>query len=168
MGRSIVPQLSRTCSTTSHGPGRRGYFCNEGDEVWNLSDPDLADMAIGEAARIHLLSRADVLDSTVIRMPKAYPAYTGVYRDLGRIRDYAGGFDNLFLIGRNGMHRYNNIDHSMLSAMVAVDNIVLDVKSKDNIWQVNTEGQYHEAACDGLPEGVVRRAKSLDAGAAPA
>ncbi|OHB64517.1 MAG: hypothetical protein A2Y77_09200 [Planctomycetes bacterium RBG_13_62_9] len=159
------PYLLRDAATVWIGVE---YFCNEGDALWNMSDSALAGLAIGEAARIGLLSRADMLDSTVIRMPKAYPAYTGAYRDLGRIRDYANGFDNLFLIGRNGMHRYNNIDHSMLSAIVAVDNIVHGMKSKDNIWQVNTEGQYHEAACDGLPEGMARRTQSLDAGAAPA
>jgi len=122
------------------------YFCTEGDQLWNMSDRKLAEMAIEEMARIGFIDVADVLDSTVIRMPKAYPAYTGTYESLGRIRDYTDRFENLFLIGRNGMHRYNNADHSMLSAMAAVDNIIHGVKSKDNIWAVNAEEEYHETA----------------------
>lgn len=120
------------------------YFCNEGDPLWSRDDRDLAAMAVEEMMKIGFISREDVLDSTVIRMPKAYPAYMGTYAGLGTIRDYTDRFENLFLIGRNGMHRYNNMDHSMLSAMVAVDNILAAVKSKDNIWSVNTEVEYHE------------------------
>jgi protoporphyrinogen oxidase len=123
------------------------YFCNEGDELWSMRDPDLVDRVVEEMARIHFVSRADVLDSTVIRMPKAYPAYTGTYGGFDQIRKYTNRFENLFLIGRNGMHKYNNMDHSMLSAMVAVDNILHGVKSKDTIWQVNTEQGYQESAC---------------------
>jgi len=122
------------------------YFCTEGDQLWNMSDRDFAEMAIEEMARIGFIDRADVLDSTVIRMPKAYPAYTGTYKSLDRIRDHTDRFENLFLIGQNGMHRYNNADHSMLSAMAAVDNIIHGVRSKDNIWAVNAEEEYHEAA----------------------
>ncbi len=120
------------------------YFCNEGDRLWSRDDRELAAMAVEEMIRIGFISREDVLDSTVIRMPKAYPAYMGAYAGLGMVRDYTNRFENLFLIGRNGMHRYNNMDHSMLSAMVAVDNILQGVKSKDNIWSVNTEVEYHE------------------------
>jgi protoporphyrinogen oxidase len=120
------------------------YFCNEGDSLWSRDDRDLATMAIEEMVEIGFITRQDVLDSTVIRMPKAYPAYRGAYAGLGTIRDYTDRLENLFLVGRNGMHRYNNMDHSMLSAMVAVDNIVNTVKSKDNIWSVNTEVEYHE------------------------
>ncbi len=123
------------------------YFCNESDQLWSMQDRDLAAMAIEEMARIHFLSKADVLDSTIIRMPKAYPAYTGTYGGFDRVRDYTDRFENLFLIGRNGMHKYNNMDHSMLSAMVAVDNIVHNVKSKESIWLVNTERDYQESAC---------------------
>lgn len=121
------------------------YFCNEGDRLWSMPDHDLTDMVIDEMTRIHFLSRADVLDSTVIRMPKAYPAYFGTYSRFDRIRNYTDGFENLFLIGRNGMHKYNNMDHSMLSAMVAVDSIVHNVRSKDRIWQVSTERSYQES-----------------------
>ncbi len=120
------------------------YFCNEGDRLWNRDDRDLTAMAVEEMIRIGFITREDVLDSTVIRMPKAYPAYMGTYDSLEAIRDYTGRFENLFLVGRNGMHRYNNMDHSMLSAMVAVDNILHGVTSKDNIWSLNTEVEYHE------------------------
>lgn len=123
------------------------YFCNEGDQLWSMHDHDLADMVVDEMARIHFLSKAEVLDSTVIRMPKAYPAYTGTYGGFDRIRNYTDRIENLFLVGRNGMHKYNNMDHSMLSAMVAVDSIVQNVKSKDSIWLVNTEQGYQESAC---------------------
>jgi len=122
------------------------YFCTEGDRLWNMDDRDLTGIAVEEMARIGFIDRADVLDSTVIRMPKAYPAYTGAYRNLARIRDYTDRFENLFLVGRNGMHRYNNADHSMLSAMAAVGNIIHGVRSKDNIWAVNADEEYHEAA----------------------
>jgi UDP-galactopyranose mutase len=77
-------------------------------------------------------------------MPKAYPAYFGSYENFHEIRDFTDQFEHLFLIGRNGMHRYNNMDHSMLASMTAVDNIVHNVKTKDNIWSVNTETEYHE------------------------
>ncbi len=123
------------------------YFCNEGDSLWSRSDRDLAAMAAEEMVKIGFIARQDVLDSTVIRMPKAYPAYMGTYAELDTVRRYTDRFENLFLVGRNGMHRYNNMDHSMLSAMVAVDNILEGVESKDNIWAVNTEGEHHEVMC---------------------
>ena len=86
-----------------------------------------------------------MLDSTIVRMPKTYPAYFGSYNKFHIIRNYVNKFDNLFLIGRNGMHKYNNQDHSMLTAMVAVDNIQKNIKTKENIWAVNAEEEYHEA-----------------------
>jgi protoporphyrinogen oxidase len=94
--------------------------------------------------KIGILDPAAVLDAMVIRVPKTYPAYFGSYPRFGELRQYLDGFENLFLLGRNGMHRYNNMDHSMLAAMVAVDNIVQGVGAKDNIWAVNTEEEYHE------------------------
>ena len=87
---------------------------------------------------------ADVLDATVIRVPKTYPAYFGTYDRFDEVREYVDRFENLFLIGRNGMHKYNNQDHSMLTAMMAVDNIAAGVVDKSNLWQVNTEMEYHE------------------------
>ncbi|MCB1858670.1 MAG: NAD(P)/FAD-dependent oxidoreductase [Gammaproteobacteria bacterium] len=121
------------------------YFCNEGDELWSLQDGALVELATEEMERIGFIERADLLDTTVIRMPKAYPGYFGeAYTRFDRIRAFTDGLENLFLIGRNGMHRYNNQDHSMLSAMVAVDNILAGSTAKDNIWNVNTESDYHE------------------------
>jgi protoporphyrinogen oxidase len=120
------------------------YFCNEGDRLWTMSDKDMTALAVKELIETGFINRDDVLDGTVIRMPKTYPAYFGTYERFDVIRNFTDGFENLFLIGRNGMHKYNNTDHSMLSAMVAVDNIIHGVKSKANLWQLNTEQQYHE------------------------
>ena len=121
------------------------YFCNEGDELWTQSDSDFSRFAIDELTTIGVINPAEVLDTVVIRVPKAYPAYFGSYRDFQSVRDYLDRFENLFLIGRNGMHRYNNMDHSMLSAMAAVKNIRDGIASKTNIWQVNAEEDYHES-----------------------
>ena len=120
------------------------YFCNEGDELWNQTDESFAKFAIDELAKIDIIEKEDVLDKVVIRMPKTYPAYFGTYDQFHVIRDFTDKFENLFLIGRNGMHRYNNQDHSMLTAMTAVENIINNIKSKHNIWAVNTEDEYHE------------------------
>ena len=80
----------------------------------------------------------------VLKMPKAYPAYFGTYSRFGEIREFLDGFENLYLVGRNGMHRYNNQDHSMLTAMTAVDNILAGRADKSNLWELNTEMEYHE------------------------
>jgi protoporphyrinogen oxidase len=120
------------------------YFCNEGDDLWNMNDNDFIDFAITELSKINIIDPDDVLDSTLIREPKTYPAYFGTYKNFNFIRDFTDKFENLFLIGRNGMHRYNNMDHSMLTAMTAVDNIINDVTSKDNLWKINAEKTYNE------------------------
>jgi protoporphyrinogen oxidase len=121
------------------------YFCNTRDEFWNLSDAEIGQFAIGELEKIGLAVRSDVLDSVVLRMEKTYPAYFGdAYANFDKIRSFTDRFDNLFLIGRNGMHKYNNSDHSMLTAMVAVDNICDGIAGKSNIWSINTEQEYHE------------------------
>ncbi len=120
------------------------YFCNEGDELWSKSDDDFAKFAIDELSKIDIIEKEDVLDSTVIRMPKTYPAYFGTYDDFHIIRKFTDKIENLFLIGRNGMHKYNNADHSMLTAMAAVENITAGIKSKENIWKVNADQEYHE------------------------
>jgi 2-polyprenyl-3-methyl-5-hydroxy-6-metoxy-1,4-benzoquinol methylase len=120
------------------------YFCTEGDELWRMSDEDFADFATRELASIGFIDRESVLDHCVVRVKKTYPAYFGSYDQFSTVRRFLDGFENLYLIGRNGMHRYNNQDHSMLTAMTAVDNIVAGVTGKDNIWQVNTELGYHE------------------------
>jgi protoporphyrinogen oxidase len=107
-------------------------------------------LAVKEAERMGIVASADVLDATVLRMEKTYPAYFGTYDRFPVIRDFVDRYENLFLVGRNGMHKYNNQDHSMLTAMTAVDNIVAGRPDKANIWAVNTEMDYHESK-DNLP-----------------
>ena len=120
------------------------YFCYTKDEIWNWPDEKIIALAKDEISRIKLADANDVLDSVVIRVPKTYPAYFGSYDQFGNIREFVDTIPNLFLVGRNGMHRYNNQDHSMLTAMVAVDNIIAGRTDKANIWDVNTEEDYHE------------------------
>jgi len=120
------------------------YFCNETDPIWKLSDEQMSKFAIEEIAKIGILRAEDVEDSHVVHVPKTYPAYFGSYDRFDVIRKYTDGFENLFLVGRNGMHKYNNQDHSMLTAITAVENIVNGVVTKDNIWAINTEMEYHE------------------------
>ena len=120
------------------------YFCNEGDHLWSRTDEDFASFAVDELEKIGIIEKSDVLDHVVIRMPKTYPAYFGTYDRFSVIRDHVDRFDNLFLVGRNGMHRYNNADHSILTAMEAVENIVKGTVSKENVWLINTEEKYHE------------------------
>jgi protoporphyrinogen oxidase len=120
------------------------YFCKEQDDFWKKPDGELAALAKHELEKIGILQQSDVLDATVARMEKAYPAYFGSYDRFDEVRRFVDGFENLFLIGRNGMHRYNNQDHSMLAAMTAVDNILACRLDKANIWEVNTETEYHE------------------------
>ena len=120
------------------------YFCSENDGFWKMTDEKIAEFAIGELSKIKLIDSSDALDSVVVRIPKAYPSYFGGYDRLEEVRKFTDSFENLFLIGRNGMHRYNNMDHSMLSAMAAVENIINGSKSKENIWVVNAEDEYHE------------------------
>jgi protoporphyrinogen oxidase len=120
------------------------YFCNQSDEIWNLSDERMAALATEELSKIGIIDAAEVLDSTVIRMEKIYPAYFGTYDRFGEIREHVDRYGNLFLIGRNGMHRYNNQDHSMLTAMMAVDDIIDGKTDKTSLWEVNAEMDYHE------------------------
>jgi protoporphyrinogen oxidase len=120
------------------------YFCNEGDQLWKMEDSEFIRFAARELDSIGIIDAAQVIDGTVVRAEKTYPAYFGSYDQLHVIRDFTEAIDNLYLIGRNGMHRYNNSDHSMLTAMTAVDNISAGRKDKTNIWAVNTEQEYHE------------------------
>ena len=101
-----------------------------------------------ELDQIGIIDKTDVLDSTVLRMPKTYPAYFGAYSRFSEIRSFVDVIENLFLVGRNGMHKYNNQDHSMLTAMIAVDNIISGIIDKSNLWDVNTEMEYHETQND--------------------
>jgi len=120
------------------------YFCYDSDELWKKSDEEMSAFAREELDKIGIIDKRDVLDAVVIRMPKTYPAYFGTYDRFNEIRTFVDAFPNLFLVGRNGMHRYNNQDHSMLTAMLAVDNIVSGHLDKANLWDVNTEMEYHE------------------------
>jgi protoporphyrinogen oxidase len=120
------------------------YFCDEGDDLWNLPDRDILGLAIGELDRIGIARKADVLDGVAIRIPRAYPAYFGTYDRFPLVRTYVDSFENLFLIGRNGMHRYNNMDHAMLTAMAAVDTIRTGASGKDIIWSVNADKEHLE------------------------
>jgi protoporphyrinogen oxidase len=121
------------------------YFCYESDDIWKLPDASMIEFAKAEMAKIGIIEAVDVLDACVIRVPKTYPAYFGAYERFDEIKTYVNQFDNLFLVGRNGMHKYNNQDHSMLTAMTAVDNIIEGRVDKSNIWALNTEMEYHES-----------------------
>lgn len=120
------------------------YFCNEGDALWSMSKEDFIRMAEGEMARIGLISAGDVLDSVCIKVEKAYPAYFDTYAEFDTLRGYLDTTPNLFCVGRNGQHRYNNMDHSMLTAMEAVKAIREGSGSHRAVWEVNTEQEYHE------------------------
>ena len=121
------------------------YFCFEGDKYWNMSDEDFTKFAVEEIVRMGLIDAPeDVMDSHVERVKKAYPAYFDTYKDIDKLVAYLKSFDNLYCVGRNGQHRYNNIDHSMVTSFETVKNIVNGVTTKDNIWNVNTEKVYHE------------------------
>ena len=121
------------------------YFCNEGDEMWSMSDEAFAKLGVSEMVKMGLItSEANVLDSHVERVKKAYPAYFDTYEHMDELRDYLNTIDNLYCVGRNGQHRYNNIDHSMCTSFETVKNILSGETSKDNIWNVNTEKEYHE------------------------
>ncbi|AFL87303.1 protoporphyrinogen oxidase [Terriglobus roseus DSM 18391] len=120
------------------------YFCYETDPLWKMPDAELAAFAIAEVGKIGILRGDEVRDSCVFRVPKTYPAYFGTYDRFDEIVRYVDQFENLYLLGRNGMHKYNNQDHSMLTAMTAVDNILAGKTTKDNLWSINTEQDYHE------------------------
>jgi len=121
------------------------YFCNEGDELWSKSDDAMIKFATDELVKIGFVERDAIIDGTVIRMEKTYPAYWGSYERFDGLREFLDQYKNLFLIGRNGMHRYNNQDHSMLAAMKAVNLIEQESDNKMPIWQVNAEKEYHES-----------------------
>lgn len=120
------------------------YFCNENDAIWSLPDEKIKELAANELEKMSIADKKDIVDSMVIRMPKTYPGYFGTYDRFDELSKYIDRFENLFLVGRNGQHKYNNQDHSMLAAMTAVDNIIAGITTKDNIWAVNTEMEYHE------------------------
>ena len=120
------------------------YFCRESDDIWSMANTLFLDFAAGELEKIGMIDRRDVLDGTVVRVPKAYPAYFGAYAEMDKIRDYLDHFENLYPVGRNGMHRYNNQDHSMLAADRAVTSMINGGRGKSDIWRINAEDEYHE------------------------
>jgi len=127
------------------------YFCSEGDEVWNMPDTELIELGKREVERIGLASHADVEGGCVFRVPKSYPVYDSRYREsLSTLRNFVESLDNFQTIGRNGLHRYNNQDHAMLTGMLAVRNVVFG--EHNDLWSVNTDQEYieeiHEPALD--------------------
>ena len=120
------------------------YFCNEGDAFWQQKDESLIQFAIAEMESIGMIRATDVEDSMVLKIEKAYPSYYGSYSQFDTVKQFLNQIGNLYPVGRNGMHRYNNSDHSMLTAMAAVDNIISGNLSKENIWDINTDEEYHE------------------------
>ena len=121
------------------------YFCEEGDSFWNMTDEEATKFAIQELTRMQVINGPqDVLDSHRERVKKAYPAYFDTYDRMPELVDYLDSFGNLYCVGRNGQHRYNNMDHSMATAIEAVKDIKSGETSKDNVWSVNTDKSYHE------------------------
>ena len=119
------------------------YFCSEGDELWNTPDADLIALGKREIEQIGLARAAEVEDGCVVRVPKAYPVYDSDYRDyLATVRQYVDGLENFQTVGRNGLHRYNNQDHAMVTGLLAVRNLVLG--EQNDLWSVNTDQEYHE------------------------
>ena len=125
------------------------YFCDEGDSFWNMNEKDCVDFAVSELKKMGVISAdARVLDSHREKVQKAYPAYFDTYDRIGELVDYLDTFENLYCVGRNGQHRYNNMDHSMVTSFETVSNIINGKKTKENIWSVNTEAEYHEESND--------------------
>ncbi|MBV6624307.1 MAG: NAD(P)/FAD-dependent oxidoreductase [Rivularia sp. (in: Bacteria)] len=137
---AMVPDASKTCLGME-------YFCSQGDELWQMSEAELIELATKEIIQLDLgVKPGDVEDGCIIRQHKAYPVYDGEYRQhLQVLQDYLQGFENLQTVGRNGMHRYNNQDHSMLSALLAAKNILGE---NHDLWNINVERSYHENFTD--------------------
>ena len=120
------------------------YFCDEGDEMWNMLKEDFIELAIAELVKIKIIDRDAVIDAHHVKIPKAYPAYFGAYYEFDKVKSHLDTIENLYCLGRNGQHKYNNMDHSMLTALEAVKILKSGQKDKASIWNVNTEDRYHE------------------------
>ena len=132
----MVPDLSKTSLGLE-------YFCTEGDELWNMQDGDLIELGKREVQRIGLANYSDIESGCVFRVPKSYPVYDSDYREsLATLKTFVSSFDNFQTIGRNGLHRYNNQDHAMLTGMLAVRNLALG--EQNDLWSVNADQEYHE------------------------
>ena len=125
------------------------YFCAEGDDFWNMDEKACVDFAVNELKTMGVIDAdAKVLDSHREKVQKAYPAYFDTYDRIDELVEYLNTFGNLYCVGRNGQHRYNNMDHSMATSFEAVSNIISGKQTKENIWSVNTEAEYHEESSD--------------------
>ena len=123
------------------------YFCSENDDFWNMTGKDCKIFAVKELIRMGIIDKKeDVLDAHREKVKKAYPAYFDTYDHIDEVISYLNQYENLYCVGRNGQHRYNNMDHSMATAFETVDNILSGKKNKENVWNVNTEKEYHETA----------------------
>ena len=120
------------------------YVCSEEDDIWKMSEEEFKEFSINELLKIHLIEKNDVLDYHIEKVKKAYPAYFDTYQEIDKVIEFVNQYENLYCIGRNGQHRYNNMDHSMLTAMEAVKHIENGGENKEHIWKVNTEQTYHE------------------------
>lgn len=120
------------------------YFCNENDKFWNLDDESIKEFAIKELIKIKFVEKIDIKDSVVIRNLKAYPAYFDSYKKIDKIKKYLFKMGNLYCVGRNGQHRYNNMDHSMKTGLICARQILNNTKNNEELWEVNTEKKYHE------------------------
>lgn len=129
------------------------YFVNEGDEFWNMTEEQFSAFGVQEMVNLGLIDSPDVvLDTHMEKVKKAYPAYFDTYDEMDKLVEYLKSIDNLYCVGRNGQHRYNNIDHSMVTSFETVKNILSGEKDKSNIWSVNTEQEYHEEAAENEAE----------------
>lgn len=124
------------------------YFCTEGDNMWNIPPEDFISFAAGELEKIGIIKKENIVDSFTAKVKKAYPAYFGTYAEFDKVKDYLDSYTNLFCVGRNGQHRYNNMDHSMLTAINAARSIISGTMDKESVWNVNTEKEYHEEKAD--------------------
>ena len=123
------------------------YFCDEGDWMWQMTEKEFSDFAVNEMVQMGLIDSPDVvLDTHMEKVKKAYPAYFDTYKDIDILRGYLDTIDNLYCVGRNGQHRYNNIDHSMVTSFETVKNILNGIQDRTNIWNVNTEQGYLESS----------------------
>jgi len=138
------------------------YFCYETDDLWKMSDQAIKALARREIEKIGIIDGEDILDAVVIRVPKTYPAYFGAYERFEEVKAYVNQYENLFLIGRNGMHKYNNQDHSMLTAMTAVDNILAGRTDKSNIWALNSDMEYHEEKTELVRETAAVKPEAVE------
>jgi protoporphyrinogen oxidase len=150
--RSWSPELLPDDTSTSLG---LEYFCFEGDGLWTSSDDNLIKLAMKEIDKIGLMRPADIFDACVVRQPKAYPVYDDAYAENMEVvrRDLAANYPTLHLVGRNGMHKYNNQDHAMMTGLLTALNIE-DGEMLYDVWQVNEDADYHEAGPSGIEDAL--------------